>query len=139
MNLLQSGCNIILAASTQADSMNKYSKALLNTALGLIIVFAVLIFISILIYLIRFIPIIIDNFTNKNKSNETTFLQDNSQVNAQFTVIEEEVLEIELVDNSELVAVITAAIMASMGNDAPADGLFVRSIRRTNGKRWQNA
>lgn len=43
------------------------------------------------------------------------------------------------IEDSELVAVITAAIYASMGNDVPADGFVVRSIRRTNARRWMNA
>lgn len=47
-------------------------------------------------------------------------------------------LEENLVDDQELVAVITAAIMASMGENTPADGLVVRSIRKVNKKKWAN-
>ena len=138
MNILQSGiCTIILTASTETASMGKYSKALLNTVLGMGTVFTVLIFIAILIYLIKFIPMIVDKFTNQNKQNETNSLPE-YQATAKNTVFKEEVL-VELVNDSELVAVITAAIMASMGVDAPADGLFVKSIRRANTKKWQNA
>ncbi|MFT4144078.1 MAG: OadG family protein [Mobilitalea sp.] len=43
-----------------------------------------------------------------------------------------------LVDDSELVAVITAAIYASMGDEVPAGGFVVRSIHRTNNK-WMNS
>jgi len=129
MNILQSGiCNIILADGT--DSTQKYSKALMNTILVMGTVLAVLIFIAILVYLIKFIPAI----TKQNKSNETTFLPV-IQANTISAIYKEE----ELVNDSELVAVITAAIMASMGVDAPVDGLFVKSIKRANVKRWQNA
>lgn len=38
----------------------------------------------------------------------------------------------------ELVAVITAAIMAYMGEDAPADGLVIRSIRKVNRRNHVN-
>lgn len=44
-----------------------------------------------------------------------------------------------LVDDSELVAVITAAIYASMGDEVPAGGFVVRSIHRTNHKKWMNS
>ena len=56
-------------------------------------------------------------------------------------IVEQEELE-ELVDDGELVAVITAAIMASMasnGEEVPADGLIVRSIKRTNSNKWKKA
>jgi len=132
MNILQSGiCNIILTAGTSTKTMGTFSKALLNTVVGMGTVFVVLIFIAIIIGLIKYIPMIVDKFTDKQNSNETTFLPINQ---ANINVNEE-----ELVDDLELVAVITAAIMASMGIDAPADGLFVKSIRRANVKRWQNA
>ena len=47
--------------------------------------------------------------------------------------------EAELVDDGELVAVITAAIQAYMGDSVPADGFVVRSIRKVNKNRWMNA
>ncbi len=47
--------------------------------------------------------------------------------------------EAELVNNGELVAVITAAIYASMGDMVPEGGLVVRSIRKANTNRWRNA
>lgn len=42
----------------------------------------------------------------------------------------------DLAANPELVAVITAAIMASMGDDKPADGFVVKSIRRKRNTGW---
>ena len=139
MNILQLGiCNVILTAGTETESMGKFSKALLNTVVGMGTVFGVLIFISIIIYSFKFIPLIVDKFSKQNKPNTAdTFVV--NQANAQLVVNEEENIAEELVNDSELVAVITAAIMASMGIDAPADGLFVKSIKRANAKKWQNA
>lgn len=47
--------------------------------------------------------------------------------------------DINLSDDKELVAVITAAIMASMGSSAPQEGLVVRSIKRKNTNNWNKA
>jgi glutaconyl-CoA/methylmalonyl-CoA decarboxylase subunit delta len=47
--------------------------------------------------------------------------------------------EVELKDNYELVAVITAAIQAYLGDEVPADGLIVRSIHKVNSRRRMNA
>lgn len=44
---------------------------------------------------------------------------------------------IEEIDDKELVAVITAAIMASLGEEAPKDGLVVKSIHKVNKQSWQ--
>ncbi len=134
MNLLHSElCNIILAANTNTSFADKIPQSLLNILLGLGIVFAALIFISGLIYIIKFISNLLNNKPNETISNSVNLT--NAPINAKDEIVFEE----ELADDIELVAVITAAIMASMGNEAPADGLVVRSIRRINNKRWQNA
>ena len=49
-----------------------------------------------------------------------------------------EITEENLTDDLELVAVIAAAIAASEGA-ASTDGFVVRSIRKSNAKKWQNA
>ncbi len=120
--------NIILAANTTEI----LPPTLVNILIGIGIVLAVLI--CILIYLINKV----NTFANKYKPGETVFDAVNL-ADAQINVKEGGVLEEELVNDTELVAVITAAIMASMGNEAPADGLIVRSIRRMNSRKWQNA
>ncbi len=90
----------------------KMGKAGLNTVMSMGIVFAVLIFISILISCFK----LIGKIQNKqNASQNTTEVA---------PVVEE-----NLVDNLELVAVITAAIAASSETES-ADGLVVRSIIR---------
>lgn len=52
-------------------------------------------------------------------------------------IVEQE--EQELIGDYELVAAITAAIYAFMGDAVPADGLIVRSIRKVNSKRRLSA
>ncbi len=129
MNLLQSEFNVILAANGNSSFADSIPQPLLNILLGLGIVFAAIIFIAGLIYIIKSIS----NLSN-NKPNETV----SSPASPVNTVINEAAAQENLANDFELAAVITAAIMASMGEDAPADGLVVRSIRRVN-KRWQNA
>ncbi|MDO5293677.1 MAG: OadG family transporter subunit [bacterium] len=109
----------------------KMVKALLNTVMGMGTVFVVLIFISLIIGLLGYVPRLVGG----KKQPETTQVE-STVVSAP---IEEEVVEDEeLVEDAELVAVITAAIMASLGDEAPEDGLVVRSIHRVN-RKWKNA
>lgn len=114
MNLLK------VSSCIYAVDSGVIQTALLNTVIGMGIVFVVLILISFLISLFKFIP------SGKEKKVEVPVA-----ASVEAPVEETE----ELVDDTELVAVITAAIMASMGDEAPADGLVVRSIRRTNRKK----
>jgi Na+-transporting methylmalonyl-CoA/oxaloacetate decarboxylase gamma subunit len=126
MNIMQLGnSSFLIAASSNSD---RYSKALLNTLLGMGTVFVILVFISVLISLLKYVPILVKIFTNQNRPKSVS--TDKDQMNAP-TNVTSEVSE-ELVDDSELVAVITAAIMASLGDDTPTDGFIVRSIRKAN-------
>ena len=106
------------------------SDAGINTVICLAVVFAVLIFISFLISLFKYIPKLEAALSKKDKKTE---LAENPVVNtvSQIEVKEEEE---ELSDDLELVAVITAAIAASAGTST--DGFVVRSIRRSNNSRW---
>ena len=102
--------------------------AVSNTIMGVSIVFFVLVSLSFLIYLFRFISIIEDKLTKK-KTQEPV-----KEEKVQGTLPAEE--ETNLVDDLELIAVITAAIMASYGSNAvSADKLVVRSIHRVDGRR----
>lgn len=85
-----------------------------NTVIGLGTVFIVLIFLSFVISLFRLIP-----SGNKKKAEE-------APAPAPAAVVQEEVLT----DDSELIAVIAAAIAASEGTGT--DGFVVRSIRKVN-------
>lgn len=113
--------NLSFLAETAEESLGEtMSRAGLNTAMGLSIVFFALAFIAIIIWLEGKI------FTAIAKRKAAP-----KKVEAVETpvVVEEE----ELSNDEELVAVITAAIYAfeaEAGADVPADGLVVRSIRR---------
>lgn len=98
----------------------KMSKAGLNTLMGVGLVFVLLIVICLLISTFGI-------FGKFGKKKEEPKKEVSAPVAAAAPV---HVVEEELVDDTELVAVITAAIMASMGDEVPADGLVVRSIRR---------
>lgn len=92
----------------------------MNTLMGLGTVFIMLVFLSFVIYLFRFIP----NPDNKKKKEAAAPAPAPVPVPA---VVEEEV------DDTELIAVIAAAIAASEGTTT--DGFVVRSIRKVNRKK----
>ena len=93
-------------------------QALLNTVMGISIVFSMLALISVLIYCFRIIPYLTDKLTKKNSPDPKP----------------EEYMDIRLLvpepteDERELVAVIAAAIAAS--EEISTDDFIVRSIRR---------
>lgn len=102
-------------------------KAGLNTLLGMGTVFTVLIFISLIISLFKFIPAIENVFKKKPK-----------EVKVVPTVESENVLEEvseDVTDDTELVAVIAAAVAAYEGTTT--DGLIVRSIKRRPANKWK--
>ena len=114
-------------------------KAGLNVVMGLCVVFSVLILISFIISLMKLINNLEKKIAVKN-ANSDEKMQAIDNTIAQ--IIEKE----ELVDDLELVAVITAAIAASMEVTAGASeekvsvgGFVVRSIKRANTNNWQKA
>lgn len=100
--------------------------AVSNTIMGVSIVFFVLVSLSFLIYLFRFISVIEDKLTKK-KIQESV-----KEEKIQETLPAEE--ETNLVDDLELIAVITAAIAASEGED-PGQ-YIVRSIKKVHRNQW---
>lgn len=121
-------------SDVKADIIKSLSQQMkeagLNTVMGLVIVFFMLIFMSFVFSLFKFV----------NRPEKKAPEAPAAPVAAPAPTAEE-TAESE-VDDGELVAVITAAIMASMkdaGQEVPADGLVVRSIKRRNKKSWQNA
>ena len=120
----------VLDSATFAKSLTIgeiFEKAILNTLMGMGTVFAVLILIAIIIYCFKFIPQIQGMFAKKNNAAS-------EQAAVSAPVAAPAVQEEELVDDSELVAVIMAAIYSSMASEGKAvskDGLIVRSIRRS--------
>ena len=102
-------------------------KAGLNTILGMGTVFVVLIFISILIFLFKYIPALEAKFKKQPAAEKKE---------AAAPVTAAEAVEEDLTDDLELVAVIAAAIAASEGA-AGTDGFVVRSIRRRPSNKWR--
>jgi hypothetical protein len=100
----------------------KMSTAALNTVICMSIVFAVLIFISLLISCFKIFPYLEEQ--KKAKAAAAKAVETEKNVVAQVEQKEEQ----ELVDDTELVAVIAAAIAAYEGTST--DGFVVRSIRR---------
>lgn len=96
----------------------KMSTALMNTVMGILVVFGVLIIICLLICCFNIFP-----YLEKKKAAKAAPKEDVvSQIEAR-----EEQQAVET-DDGELIAVIAAAIAASEGTSA--DGFVVRSIRR---------
>lgn len=93
-------------------------RAAMNTLMGIGTVFIVLVFLMFVISLFKFIP------SGKKKSSAAPAP---APAPAAVPVVEEET------DDTELIAVIAAAIAASEGA-ASADGFVVRSIRKVNRK-----
>ena len=97
------------------------AKAAMNTILGMGVVFSVLIFISFIISLFKYLPGLIDQFhqrktaTVEAEADETEFVPQIAQET----------------DSSLTVAIITAAIQATLQEKNPVgDAYIVRSIRR---------
>ena len=104
----------------------KMGKAGMNTLIGMGTVFVVLIFISFIISLFKYISVY-ENRKKEQKEDTASIGVENAI--AQIVSNEEENVE----DDLELIAVITAAIAASEGTST--DGLVVRSIRKVNNRR----
>lgn len=109
------------------------TRAALNTLLGMGTVFIVLIFISWLIGCFKYINVIEQKMKNKGAKEAPAA----PAAPAPAPVAAAPAAEENLVDDLELVAVISAAIAAYEGTSA--DGLVVRSIRRAPGNKWKRA
>ena len=119
------------AVNVEHTTGENMKNAGLNTLLGMGTVFAILILIALIISLFNFIPKIQKAFSKKGDVSET---KEKAVDNTIAQIIENE----ELSDDTELVAVIAAAIAASEGA-ASTDGFVVRSIRRAKTNKWQRA
>ena len=108
--------------------LDRLAENPLNITLSLGIIFALLILIIQLIYVISSASSRKRKSEDGQKSTKGTYVD-----NVITQIVQRE--EKELMDDRELVAVITAAIAAYMGNEVPADGLVVRSIRKIDSRR----
>lgn len=120
---------VSITFSPEYSVAENMTKAALNTALGMGTVFAVLIFLSLLIGCFKYISVFEKKMKEKNAPAPTA-----PAAAAAAPVVEEEE---ELVDDLELVAVITAAICAA--TNSSSDGLVVRSIKRAPSAKWKRA
>jgi Na+-transporting methylmalonyl-CoA/oxaloacetate decarboxylase gamma subunit len=116
--------------------------AALDTLMGMLVVFAVLILISLLIYCLRYIPMVQNALTAKLEARKKakkadgqteTPVEETVAVPSQKAEISQEEAPME---DLTLIAVITAAIAAA--TDVPADGIVIRSIRRSGNQNWKH-
>ena len=113
-------------------------KAALNTLLGMGTVFVVLILICFIISGFKYISVVEEKIKNR-KVNNAAEEEKTAPAPAPAPVPVAAPVQVEnLTDDLELVAVIAAAIAASEGRTT-TDGLVVRSIRKANKNKWQNA
>lgn len=105
-------------------------RATLNTLIGMGTVFIVLILISMIIACMGLIPKLQAKFSGKEEAPAKPAKQ-------AAPVVQPAAVAEELVDDTELVAVIAAAIAAYEGTSV--EGFRVRSIKRANTKKWQRA
>ena len=104
-------------------------KAALNTVIGMGTVFVVLIFIS---FIIALLPKLTAIFEGKGKKAAPAPAPKTENASVAAPVVEE-----ELADDLELVAVISAAIAAYTGTSS--DDFVVRSIKRSTSNKWKKA
>lgn len=115
----------LLAATTTSDKViTTMPEALINTGLGMGTVFIVLILISFIIYLLKFVPMLLERSSRKEEAAQAAPVPAAPVAPAPVAAP---------ADDTQLVAVITAAIEASMeaeGTPVPAGGLVIRSIKK---------
>lgn len=124
--------NLIETITVSADYTQGeiLKKAGLNTVLGMGTVFSVLIFISLIISLMKYIPAIQKKFMKKKQNDESETVSTGNVPNP----VPAAHVKPKSTDETELFAVISAAIAASQGVNE--SDFIVRSIKRRPGNRW---
>ena len=117
-------CVTSINVNTVLNLGESMERAGVNTLIGMGSVFIMLIVIAIIISLLKFVPMILDGL--KGKPVEKT---EESLDKTIAGIVEREEAQEIVEDDTELVAVIAAAIAASEGA-ASTEGFVVRSIRR---------
>ena len=115
------GTPVSMTVDVQYPLSVNLQRAGLNTVMGLATVFVMLIFLSFVISLFKYIPKLVEG---KKKEESAPAPVVAAPVEA----------PVQASDDSELIAVIAAAIAASEGTST--DDFVVRSIRKINRKKW---
>ncbi len=114
-------------------------QALVNTALGMGTVFLVLILISFIIYLLKFVPALLETLFSGKKQEEKVSVSRPAPAPKAAPAPAPAAPAGKMpsvkgsTDDTQLAAVIMAAIMAAMeqeGSSVPSDGLVIRSIKK---------
>ncbi len=139
ISVLFAGCAAFMiplqafAASDDQTMKEKMGFAAQNTLIGIVTVFLMLILIMLVIYLFRFLPKLVGFFTGKNKSGQDGGPNKNEEAGAAAPPpVFEQTASPDLTDDTELAAVITAAIAAARAEEAqtPAGSFVVRTIKK---------
>ncbi len=115
-----------LTFSVNYSMAETMKQAGLNTLMGIGIVFLMLVFLS----------LVISQFKHISKL-EARYAKKEEKAEASVPAAPVQAAEEELVDDGELVAVIAAAIAAS--ENTSTDSFVVRSIKKSNARRWKRA
>lgn len=114
----------------EVSEVTTIPEALVNTGIGMGTVFIVLILISFIIYLLKFVPRLLSG--SKDKKKEAVSTASAPKETQKQEKAPEPVSTVS--DDSQLVAVIAAAIAAHMSEETgvpvAADGLVIRSIKK---------
>ena len=122
------GTPVSLSVDVQYGMGKTLQRAGLNTLMGIGTVFVMLILLSLLISLFRFIP-----NPEAKKAAEAKAAKEEKEAEAAAAAPAVQAAEENLADDGELVAVIAAAIAAAEGTTT--DGFVVRSIRKVKRNR----
>ena len=115
----------------------KMAKAGMNTLMGMGVVFVVLIFISWLISMFKYISVFEAKMKAKKNAAAPAPAAPAAPAPAAAPAPTAAPAEEEnLTDDTELVSVITAAIAAYEGKETVDNGLVVRSIKRVSNRNW---
>ncbi len=113
-------------------------KAALNTLIGMGSVFVVLIILCFIISCFKYISVLENKSKQKGKKKEAKKEEKPAApAAAPAPVKKEEAPAADPMADTQLVAVITAAVAASMGTSS--DGFVVRSIKRRTNNKWKKA
>lgn len=120
--------------SADYSMKEKMLDAVMNAIVGLATVFIMLIFLSFVISLMKYVPKLEAALTKKKDSNQAVPAQEDNIAAVNSAPAPAPVQE-ELADDGALVAVIAAAIAAA--ENTSTDSFVVRSIRKSNKRSWK--